>query len=103
MTRESMEQSEARRALYEEYKTSGEGLTGFSRARDIPYSKLRRVVEKSRKESGEEVFREVTPRRSAAVSVSEYRVTLSNGRELTLPEHFNGTVVRELVELLERC
>lgn len=103
--KESPEQRAERLSLYEEYKLSGEGVTSFSRGRGIDYSKMRRIIQKSRKELGEEVFREIkvpTVLPPGAPS-QEYRITLRNGRELSLPENFTGSKVRALMEILERC
>lgn len=119
--RRTFEEIGAERALmYESYKSSGLGLTAYSRKHGVPFWKIRRCVEvmegrvggkqsanepprpMSRSTSG---FQEIVlpPGHTTASSRCEYAVLLRSGRELRLCEGFTVEGVRRLVEVLEGC
>lgn len=102
MPKETMKQRTDRLNLYRMYSESGQTACEFSRERGVSSWKIRSAVKKTEAEGTRGIFQEVSlPEVSGGVS--EYTVTLRNGRELRLPVHFTEKRVRQLVEILETC
>ena len=95
--------------LYLRWKASGKNGVAFCRESGISYWTLRTaikkekgVTEKHRRRAVPPRFREIQLPLSVG-GINGYNVTLRNGRELNIPEHFNEGRVRLLLGILESC
>jgi len=104
MPKETPNDRAARLSLYQAYTESGQTMTEFAKERRTTYWKVKNAVKKSEAEVNRGrggMFQEVSM--PGMEMGNEYAVTLRNGRELRIPQHFTEKRVRQLVEILETC
>ncbi len=103
MRRETEEKISVRRQLCQEYQNSGESMSCFSRAKGIPFWRLRAAIKKTESETAfpGSSFQEIMT--IPLTGGSEFTVVLRNGRALKIPATFNEKSVAQLVTVLERC
>ena len=106
--RASLKSETAQEKLYEGWKLSGKNAAAYSREHGVSYWTLRTAIKKSqgssekhRRRTAPEQFKEIAL--PVVAGGGGYNVTLRNGRELNIPEHFHESQVRILLEILESC
>jgi hypothetical protein len=99
--KETEEQRAERKSLYESFKASGKGITGYAREIGKDYWKVRTAVRKSKSEELEAAgFREVeVPKRHN--HNEQITVVLRGGRELRISSGMPS--LEQLIKVLERC